>query len=195
MMWLLSVHSKPMRKNEETETEAKWLLILATTELGLAPGRLVPATTFIQDSCLFLYCIGSERGAVPGLSGRLQITNQVALTLRPRKTLLGWETPASQQGGQRRRKLPSYFLSLAPFHPKNNVKSMEEMTRQICKQEQAFQLCLSALDARHGSIISPSQPEMSRTTTASEMRRDVGLSFRILFIVEVLINPRENSQK
>lgn len=72
---------------------------------------------------------------------------------------------------------------------------MEEMTRQICKQEQAFQLCLSALDARHGSIISPSQPEMSRKTTASEMRRDVGLSFWILFIVEVLIDPRENSQK
>lgn len=68
---------------------------------------------------------------------------------------------------------------------------MEEMARQICKQEQAFQLCLSALDARHGSIISPSQPEMSWTTAARERRRDVGLSFRILFIAEALIDPRE----
>lgn len=68
---------------------------------------------------------------------------------------------------------------------------MEEMARQICKQEQAFQFCLSALDARHGSIISPSQPEMSWTTAARKIRRNVGLSFRILFIVEALIDPRE----
>lgn len=69
------------------------------------------------------------------------------------------------------------------------------MTRQICKQEQAFQLCLSALRARQGSILSPGQPEMSWPTTASEMRWDVGLSFRILFIVEALTDPREKQQK
>lgn len=63
---------------------------------------------------------------------------------------------------------------------------MEEMARQIRKLEQAFQFCLSTVDAHHSSIISPNQLEMSQMTTADEMRGDVGLSFLILLIVETL---------
>lgn len=60
------------------------------------------------------------------------------------------------------------------------------MARQIRKLEQAFQFCLSTVDAHHSSIISPNQLEMSQMTTADEMRGDVGLSFLILLIVETL---------